>query len=158
MMSVADVRPTSQLLPTSQAGMTWLQLLVLVSVTILFLSMSVPLWLEQRRVAQADVDVEVISEAIKKYHRHTNQYPEFLDDLVSDPGIDGWRYPYLNEIPKTPWRGTYVLIPKIYKVCMADDGRNVSEKYLVGGASEISRVYLEGRQAIRYWWQTGPID
>tara|TARA_B100000686_G_C16711607_1_gene929491 strand:+ start:509 stop:871 length:363 start_codon:yes stop_codon:yes gene_type:complete len=120
--------------------------------------MSVPLWLEQRRVAQADVDVEVISEAIKKYHRHTNQYPKFLDDLVSDSGVDGWRYPYLNEIPKTPWRGTYVLIPKIYKVCMANDGKNVSEKYLLGGASEISRVYLEGRQAIQYWWQTGSVD
>ena len=158
MMLVADVRPTSQQLLTSQAGMTWLQFLVLLFITIFFLSMSVPLWLEQRRVAQADVDVEVISEAIKKYHRHTNQYPKFLDDLVSDSGVDGWRYPYLNEIPKTPWSGTYVLIPKIYKVCMANDGKNVSEKYLLGGASEISRVYLEGRQAIQYWWQTGSVD
>ena len=138
MMLVADVRPTSQQLLTSQAGMTWLQFLVLLFITIFFLSMSVPLWLEQRRVAQADVDVEVISEAIKKYHRHTNQYPKFLDDLVSDSGVDGWRYPYLNEIPKTPWKGTYVLIPKIYKVCMESDGRNVSEKYLVGGSSEIT--------------------
>ena len=103
MMLVADVRPTSQQLLTSQAGMTWLQFLVLLFITIFFLSMSVPLWLEQRRVAQADVDVEVISEAIKKYHRHTNPYPKFLDDLVSDSGVDGWRYPYLNEIPKTPW-------------------------------------------------------
>ena len=158
MMLVADVRPTSQQLLTSQAGMTWLQFLVLLFTTIFFLSMSVPLWLEQRRVAQADVDVEVISEAIKKYHRHTNQYPKFLDDLVSDSGVDGWRYPYLNEIPKTPWRGTYVLIPKIYKVCMANDGKNVSEKYLLGGSSEISRVYLEGRQAIQYWWQTRSVD
>ncbi len=158
MMLVADVLPTIQQLLTSQAGMTWLQFLVLLFITFFFLSMSVPLWLEQRRVAQADVDVEVISEAIKKYHRHTNQYPKFLDDLVSDSGVDGWRYPYLNEIPKTPWRGTYVLIPKIYKVCMANDGKNVSEKYLLGGSSEISRVYLEGRQAIQYWWQTGSVD
>jgi len=30
----------------------------------------------------------------------------------------------------------------------------VPEKYQLGGISEISRVYLEGKEAIKYWWRT----
>ena len=61
---------------------------------------------------------------------------------------------YLERVPQTPWRGEYDLLPEIYKVCVGKDNTNVPEKYQLGGISEISRVYLEGKEAIKYWWRT----
>ena len=138
----------------TEAGMTLVQFLILVAITAVFAVLCVPPWLENRWVSQADVDVEVIAEAIQKYHKHTNQYPKTLLDLVTNPGIEGWRYPYLERVPKTPWRGEYDLLPEIYKVCVGKDNTSVPEKYQLGGISEISRVYLEGKEAIKYWWRT----
>ncbi|MDP6998587.1 MAG: type II secretion system protein GspG, partial [Candidatus Poribacteria bacterium] len=101
----------------TEAGMTLVQFLILVAITAVFAVLCIPPWLEDRRVSQADVDVEVIAEAIQKYHKHTNQYPKTLLDLVENPGIEGWRYPYLEQVPQTPWRGEYDLLPEIHKVC-----------------------------------------
>lgn len=157
-MSVVDVQLTNRKLVDSQEGMTWLQCLLLIALIMIFALVSLPPWFEQRKVTQADVDVEIISEAVKKYHRHTKQYPTNLHDLVLNPGIEGWRYPYLYEVPQTPWKSKYILIPEIYKICLGDNENGVPSKYRLGGISEISRVYLEGRSATQYWWQTGSIN
>ena len=135
------------------AGMTRLQLLILIVLTAVIGALSFPPWLEYRKVGTADIDVETIAVAIKKYHRHTSSYPTNLDALVTDPGIEGWRGNYLASIPETPWGGHYVLLQDTYKVGIAKNHPRVPEKYRIGGVAEISRVYhVDAHLGEKYWW------
>ncbi len=134
-------------------GMTRLQMLILVVLMVVIGALSFPPWSEYRKVGTADVDVETIAVAIKKYHRHTGGYPARLDALVTDPGVEGWRGNYLESIPETPWGGSYVLLQNKYKIGIAQDHRRVPEKYRVGGVAEISRVYhVDPQLGEKYWW------
>ena len=134
-------------------GMTRLQLLILIVITVVIGVLSFPPWLEQRKVSTADIDVETVAVAIKKYHRHTGSYPTSLDALVTDPSIEGWRGNYLESVPETPWGGRYVLLQDTYKVGIAKDHPRVPEKYRIGGVAEISRVYhANARLGEKYWW------
>ena len=138
---------------SNNGGMTRLQLLILVVLTAVIGAFSFPPWLEYRKVGTADIDVETIAVAIKKYHRHTGGYPTSLDALVTDPGIEGWRGNYLESIPETPWGGRYVLLQDSYKVGIAKDHRRVPKKYRIGGVAEISRVYhADAHLGEKYWW------
>ena len=134
-------------------GMTWLQLLILIVIVVVIGVLSLPPWLEYRKVGTADVDVETIAVAIKKYHRHTGEYPTGLDALITDPDVEGWRGSYLESIPETPWGGNYVLHQDTYKVGIAESHPRVPEKYRIGGVAEISRVYYADAQlGEKYWW------
>ncbi len=134
-------------------GMTRIQLIILIALVIIIGGLSYPPWAEYRKVRQADVDVEILAIAIKKYYRHTQTYPTQLEQLVSDPGVDGWRGTYLKSIPKTPWGRNYVLIQENYKVGIAKDHPRVPAKYRIGGIAEISRVYhYDAAQGEKYWW------
>ena len=135
------------------AGMTRLQLLILIVITAVIGALAFPPWLEQRKVSTADIDVETLAVAIKKYHRHTGSYPTSLDALVTDPGLEGWRGNYLESVPKTPWGGHYVLLQDSYKVGIAKNHPRAPEKYRIGGVAEISRVYhADARLGEKYWW------
>ena len=134
-------------------GMTRLQLLILIAIVAVIGVLSFPLWLEQRKVGTADIDVETIAVAIKKYYRHTGSYPTSLDALVTDPGVEGWRGNYLESVPETPWGGRYVLFRDSYKVGIAKNHPRAPEKYRVGGVAEISRVYhADAHLGEKYWW------
>ena len=133
--------------------MTRIQLIILIALLIVIGVLSYPPWAEYRKVSQADVDVEILATAIKKYHRHTQTYPTQLEQLVTDPGVDGWRGTYLESVPKTPWGGNYVLIKENYKVGIAKDHSRVPSKYRIGGIAEISKVYhYDAVQGEKFWW------
>ena len=135
------------------SGMTRIQLIILVALIIVIGVLSYPPWAGYRKVSQADIDVEILSTAIKKYYRHTQTYPTQLEQLVTDPGVDGWRGAYLESIPNTPWGGNYTLMPKVYKIGIAKDHPRVPEKYQLGGIAEISKVYhYDAVQGEKYWW------
>ncbi len=137
----------------NNSGMTRLQLLILVVLVIIIGVLSYPPWSEYRKATQADIDVETIATAIKKYFRHTLTYPTDLNQLVTDPSIDGWRGNYLESVPETPWGGNYVLIQDSYKVGIAKDHPKVPTKYKLGGIAEISKVYhTDAVQGEKYWW------
>ena len=51
---------------SSDSGMTRIQLLILTILAIVIIGLSLPPFLKDRKVSQADVDVETISKAIKK--------------------------------------------------------------------------------------------
>lgn len=134
-------------------GMTRLQFLILVIIAVVIVALSFPPWQEYRKVGTADIDVETIAVAIKKYFKHTGAYPTNLDALLTDPGVEGWRGNYLESIPKTPWGGNYVLHQDTYKVGIAKNHPRVPEKYTFGGVAEISRVYhADTRLGEKYWW------
>ena len=133
--------------------MTRIQLLILVVLIIIIGVLTYPPWSEYRKVTQADIDVETIAIAVKKYFRHTQTYPIDLDQLVTDPRVDGWRGNYLESVPETPWGGNYVLIQDSYKVGIAKDHPKVPTKYKLGGIAEISKVYhADAIQGEKYWW------
>ena len=135
------------------SGMTRIQLLILIAIVIVIGVLSYPPWAEYRKVSQADVDVEVLAIAIKKYYRHTQTYPTHLEQLVTDPGVEGWRGTYLESVPKTPWGGDYVLVQETYKIGIAKNHPRVPTKYRLGGIAEISRVYhADAAQGEKYWW------
>lgn len=132
--------------------MTLIQLLILIVLVIIIGALTLPPWLEDRRVAQADMDVAMLASGIQKYFKHTQQYPKMLEDLVTDPGIEGWRGKYLEAIPKIPWGGSYQILHDSYKVCIPSDHPRAPAEYKLGGVAEISRVYLEGKEGAKYWW------
>ena len=135
------------------SGMTRIQLIILIALVIVIGVLSYPPWAEYRKVSQADIDVEILATAIKKYYRHTQTYPTQLEQLVTDPNVDGWRGTYLESVPKTPWGGNYVLIQENYKVGIAKDHPRVPTKYRIGGIAEISKVYhYDAVQGEKYWW------
>ena len=136
----------------ASSGMTRIQLLILIALTALILFTSLPPWLEDRKVSQADSDVETIAGAIRKYFKHTGVYPKKLGDLMANPGLPGWKGSYLEEIPETPWGGGYRLLHNAYKVSISADHSRAPAKYRLGGVAEISRVYLEGEAGEKYWW------
>ncbi len=137
----------------SNSGMTRIQLIILVALIIIIGVLSYPPWSQYRKVSQADVDVEILATAIKKYYRHTQSYPTSLDQLVTDPGVDGWRGTYLESVPKTPWGGNYVLMTKTFKIGIAKNHPRVPAKYRLGGVAEISKVYhADAVQGEKYWW------
>lgn len=138
---------------TENSGMTRLQLLILVIIAVVIVALSFRPWQEYRKVSAADIEVETIALAIKKYFKHTGAYPTNLNALIKDPGVEGWRGNYLESIPKTPWGGNYVLHQNIYKVGIAKNHPRVPEKYRIGGVAEISRVYhADARLGEKYWW------
>lgn len=133
--------------------MARIKLIILVALVIVIGVASYPPWAEYRKVTQADIDVETLATAIRKFYKHTRTYPTSFAQLISDPDIDGWRGSYMESIPNTPWGGNYELIQNSYKVGIGKDHPRVPNKYRIGGIAEISKVYhfdvIEGEQ---YWW------
>lgn len=137
---------------TASSGMTLIQLLILIVLVIIIGALTLPPWLEDRKVGQAAVDVEVLALGIQKYFKHTKQYPKTLEALVVDSGLEGWSGKYIESIPKIPWGGSYQIQHDSYKVCIPSDHPRVPAKYKLGGVAEISRVYLEDKEGAKYWW------
>ena len=129
-------------------GLTLIQWLVCIALVLLVGAFSLPKWLEYRRVDQAVIDTLTIAEACRKYVRDTGEFPRTLDQLQQNPGVSGWRGPYLESLPRPPWGGTYVILPEAYKVAISPSVTSVPEKYRLGGIAEISAVYKEGAS----WW------
>ncbi|MFH1771787.1 MAG: type II secretion system major pseudopilin GspG [Candidatus Omnitrophota bacterium] len=60
-----------------------------------------------RRVA-AKAEVEgTIPSALDLYEMDVGEYPEKLEDLISNPGTEAWDGPYLRKVPKDPWKSDY---------------------------------------------------
>jgi general secretion pathway protein G len=69
---------------------------------------------DQAAVDTSRANMKVLKTAIGDYRLGTKKYPEKLDDLVTDPGVKGWRTGgYLNEgrLPKDAWGNDFVYDP-----------------------------------------------
>ena len=63
------------------------------------------------RYFAATLQVQAIREAVEQYRGDRGDYPPFgigLDALIVDPGVEGWRGPYLKRLPLDPWQGSYL--------------------------------------------------
>lgn len=89
-------------------------LIVLVEVVIL---LCFPLVLSARffgtrcgtRVSHARAQLCAFTAALGAYYQVVGDFPDTLDGLSSDPGVSGWRGPYLTKgVPLDPWGHPYV--------------------------------------------------
>jgi len=61
------------------------------------------------RYIYCTLQVRGLSAALKQYRADCGDYPhsQGLQSLVTDPGIMGWRGPYIKEVPLDPWTGPF---------------------------------------------------
>jgi len=149
-----------------QSGMTLIQTIVLIALLAIIIVLVLPPLIEERKVSQAVSDVEMIADACKEYFENNGTYPcedaEKIENyLCEDSKGENYRCEYLlevfknkneekylDEIPKHPWGGNYVINPKKGKIGIAKEDEKVPEKYRLGGIAEISKVYKKGAS----WW------
>lgn len=63
---------------------------------------------EKARQAAAKADIEAnLPAALDMYEMDVGEYPQNLQDLVQDPGVDNWAGPYLKKLPRDPWGKDY---------------------------------------------------
>lgn len=55
-----------------------------------------------------EADFRAIDDAVKLFKLNTYRYPENLEELVFDTGIEGWRGPYFDNAPLDPWKRPYI--------------------------------------------------
>jgi len=58
--------------------------------------------------ARTKADFKSIQDAIDLFKSDTGQYPEKLEDLMVNPGLDRWSGPYLRRDPLDYWDQMYI--------------------------------------------------
>ena len=70
---------------------------------------------QESHLMRAMRQVDVLAEALGRYHFHTGVYPsasQGLAALVRDPRVvPKWTGPYINQLRKDPWGSAYVYAP-----------------------------------------------
>lgn len=110
------IRPISQRRRRSQAGLTLIEMLVVVTIIAVFAAVVGPRVLQRADAAKqtaARQQINSFNTALGAYKLDTSLYPtteQGLAALRSRPeGLNGWQGPYLpQEIPTDPWGRAYV--------------------------------------------------
>ena len=82
----------------------WPTLIITIVIFVLYMF---PFPEDESRISIASKDnTTAIKAAIDAYLLNTNEFPLMLNDLVEDPGIDGWAGPYLKPSQLNDANGT----------------------------------------------------
>lgn len=121
--------------------MNRIQAVVLVVVLALTAAFAAPPYLEWRRLQTATTDLEALSDGALRYYYHTNKPAPNPAALLNNPGVEGWRGPYLAWAtpPKHPWGGDYVIDATRGLVGIAITDERAPEKFRLGGVAELSQ-------------------
>ena len=101
---------------SGQAGVTLIEMLVVVTIIALFAALVAPTMLkhgDKARVVAARSQIQNFSTALGSYKLDTSQYPsteQGLNGLRSRPGdLQNWNGPYLpQDVPNDPWGHPYI--------------------------------------------------
>ena len=99
----------------SRRGVTLIELMVVIVIIGLLSGLIAPnviQFIAKARVATAQTQVKHLSDAVRNYYIDTDEYPQTLEDLVSEPsGVRGWNSEgYLDqatEVPLDPWKNEF---------------------------------------------------
>jgi len=110
------LRPISQRRRRSQAGLTLIEMLVVVTIIAVFAAVVGPKVLQRADVAKKTAvrqQINSFNTALGAYKLDTSLFPsneQGLKALREKPeGVNGWQGPYLpQEVPTDPWNRPYV--------------------------------------------------
>ena len=110
------LRPISQRRRRSQAGLTLIEMLVVVTIIAVFAAVVGPKVLQRADVAKKTAvrqQINSFNTALGAYKLDTSLFPsneQGLKALRDKPeGVNGWQGPYLpQEVPTDPWNRAYV--------------------------------------------------
>ena len=95
-----------------ERGFTLIELLVVIIILSLLAALVGPRLfgrVGKSKVVAAQAQIELFGAALDQFRLDVGKYPAQLEDLVQNPGAQGWDGPYLkkSEIPKDPWGNPY---------------------------------------------------
>ncbi|MCY4443932.1 MAG: type II secretion system major pseudopilin GspG [Proteobacteria bacterium] len=101
----------SKLSPFRQDGMTLLEIIIVVALLgslMVYLVSNLTGVSDSAKVDQAGLAMGQIGQSLNLYRIHNNRYPtneQGLSALITNPGIDTWRHPYIDSQDKLkdPW-------------------------------------------------------
>lgn len=125
---------------------TLIEIMIVVGIIMLLAGVAIPIAMKQLGKGQraaAVMQIEGFDNAIIQFQIDTGKIPKDLNELVSNPGNQKWKGPYLKkkEIPKDPWGNDYVYESGTgisgYKItCYGSDGT-------AGGADQAEDITNE---------------
>ncbi len=93
---------------------TLMEMAIVVAVIAMLGTIITPLYfrhLKKARINTAKTQVMMLQQAILDYRIDNAKIPNSLEDLVRNPGEEGWDGPYLSgSLPKDPWGNQYLLM------------------------------------------------
>ena len=113
---------------------------------------TIPPYMDSRKVNAAASRLETISDAAGRYARQTGSPCVDPNSLLDNPGVDGWRGPYLDspDMLSTPWGGRFVFDSERGLVGISPDNDSAPEQYRLGAEAELSAPI----RANPDWWPT----
>lgn len=99
----------------TQAGVTLIEMLVVVTIIALFVAVVGPKMLKRAdgaRVTAARQQIQAFSTALGAYKLDTGVYPSTEQGLaalkVRPENVTSWQGPYMQDVPTDPWQRPYV--------------------------------------------------
>jgi general secretion pathway protein G len=122
----------------SRGGFTLVEIMVVMTILGMLAALVIPNVMGRVRVAKQHdclVQIKSIEAACEMYKLDVGKFPDSLEQLVTNPGADGWEGPYLKggRVPKDPWKESFA-----YEVI--NNGRDVKISSTGGGEKTISNL------------------
>jgi len=94
---------------------TLIEVLVVVMILVSLAGIATPIYMnhvENSKVSTAKTQIKMFDTGIMSYKMSVGDYPDALNDLINDPGVENWDGPYINAetIPLDPWNQEYIYI------------------------------------------------
>ena len=118
--------------------MTRIQFIIVVAIVAIIAVIAIPRAVRMSRISRAEHQALSIASGFASYRIDTGRECTRIDDLLEDPGSNGWIGPYISiKSLQNPWGGTYKVELGSQKVGIPK-GDKAPDQYELGESKEIS--------------------